>query len=313
MKFVLGIDSGGTKYLVRAQDLDGKNLAKLQGPPAAHHHMTMEQATLRINENIDACLAKFHGKREDCVYLVCGTTGIDHPEDAEALTELYKGLQGFTCPMLCLNDAVVAHHAVSNGVGALVISGTGSIAYGRNANGEEVRCGGWPPVIFGDEGSGTWISMQALRHLSMVMDGRLDKTLLSEKIVEMLGITQGEELVRVCIEIEKKQWRNPGLAIVVDEAAEAGDPYATEILQEAARCTKAMAEHVIKSLRLDVEKEFIVGAWGSAIAKSPLHLAYFTREILADFPGAIVRVSHKDAAEGACSMALEYYRQGIHE
>ncbi len=307
MRYVMGVDSGGTKYLVRAQTLKGENIAQLQGPPAAHYSMTMEQAALRVRENIDACLAKFGGKREDCECLVVGTTGLDQPEDQETVEQLYRGL--FNCPSICVNDAVVAHHAVTGGVGALVIAGTGSVAYGRNSAGQEARCGGWPPVIFGDEGSGTWISLHAISHLSRVLDGRLPADALSERVAQRLGVRRGEDLVAVCIDIENKRWTNPGLSAVVDQTASDECESAMAILYDAANHTVALADSIITRLTLYKEEPFIVGAWGSAIAKSPLHFARFSEALRDKYPNVQVRISEKDAAEGACEMARGYLRR----
>ncbi len=172
MKYILGIDSGGTKYLVRACTPEGGVVAEYVGPPAPHYRLEREEVIKRVNANIDACLAKFGGSRKECVYLVCGTTGLDTDRDQQAVDDIYKGLSGFVCPVLCVNDAQVAQFAVTGGVGAVVIAGTGSIAFGCNEKGQTARCGGWPPCIFGDEGSGSWISMRALNHLSLLMDGR---------------------------------------------------------------------------------------------------------------------------------------------
>src|SRR6185295_15070940 len=46
--------------------------------------------------------------------------------------------------------------------GVVLIAGTGSIAYGRNEEGEEDRAGGWGYLI-GDEGSAVWCGLEALR------------------------------------------------------------------------------------------------------------------------------------------------------
>ena len=132
MKYILGIDSGGTKYLVRACTPEGGVVAEYVGPPAPHYRLEREEVIKRVNANIDACLAKFGGSRKECVYLVCGTTGLDTDRDQQAVDDIYKGLSGFACPVLCVNDAQVAQFAVTGGVGAVVIAGTGSIAVGWN-------------------------------------------------------------------------------------------------------------------------------------------------------------------------------------
>ena len=93
---------------------------------------------------------------------------------------------------MCVNDAQVAQFAVTGGVGAVVIAGTGSIAFGCNEKGQTARCGGWPPCIFGDEGSGSWISMRALNHLSLLMDGRARPSILSRMLNEVLHLERKE-------------------------------------------------------------------------------------------------------------------------
>src|SRR6185437_5615243 len=51
--------------------------------------------------------------------------------------------------------------AFGDGAGVMVTAGTGSIAYGRNANGQTARAGGWGFAI-SDEGSGYWIGKTAV-------------------------------------------------------------------------------------------------------------------------------------------------------
>ena len=43
MKYILGIDSGGTKYLVRACTPEGGVVAEYVGPPAPHYRLEREE------------------------------------------------------------------------------------------------------------------------------------------------------------------------------------------------------------------------------------------------------------------------------
>lgn len=308
MKYVLGIDSGGTKYLVRACTPDGEPLAVYTGPPAGHYRFERGEALRRINENIDACLAAFGGDRADCACLVCGTTGLDSLRDQRLVDELYGSLPGLHCPVICVNDAQVAQFAVTGGVGAVVIAGTGSIAFGRNEAGETARCGGWPPCIFGDDGSGTWIARKALYHMSLLLDRRVPPSLLSERLTRELCIEKSEDLIGICIDIEHNCWRDPGVTHMVDQAAEQGDPYAAQILRDAARHTFALGDAVIQRLGLDGMPTFRIGAWGSAIVKSRLHFSEFRDLMLKKYAHAEVRIAQEDAAMGACRMAMAHLR-----
>jgi len=304
MRYVLGIDSGGTKYLVKACHLDGRVLSEHTGDPAPHYRFPRDEVIARINTNIDRCLQQFDGRRGDCVALVCGTTGIDADSDRKLVDGIYAALDGFTCPTQCVNDAEVAHFAVTGGIGAVVIAGTGSVAFGRNAVGETARSGGWPLCIFGDEGSGTWIGYQALHHLSLWFDQRVPSSVLSVRLRQVLGLQRREDLMAVCVGIERMTWDDPGLAAVVDAAARDGDPYARAIITHAAELAFELVDSVIRKLRLGSATSFRVGAWGSAIVKSQLYFASFKERLEGGYDNVEVLISDVDAATGACRMAL---------
>ena len=52
MKYILGIDSGGTKYLVRACTPEGGVVAEYVGPPAPHYRLEREEVIKRVNANM---------------------------------------------------------------------------------------------------------------------------------------------------------------------------------------------------------------------------------------------------------------------
>ena len=141
MDYVLGIDSGGTKFLVKAVGMDGRELAEYEGHPAGLYRFSRNEAVRTIQDNLEMCIGQAGLTKADCRAIVCGTTGIDSEEDRQEVEEIYRLLPGFSCPALCVNDAEVALYAVTGGTGVVVISGTGSIAFGRNSSGRTGRCG----------------------------------------------------------------------------------------------------------------------------------------------------------------------------
>ncbi len=304
MRYVLGIDSGGTHFRVRACDLDGMPLGASIGDSAAHYRFAPAEVRRRIDAGIDACLRRFGGTRADCAAIVCGSTGIDSAGDRIVVEDLYRALAGFHCPIECVNDAEVALVAATGGTGVVVIAGTGSIAFGRNSAGETARSGGWPVCVLGDEGSGAWIARRALHHLTMWFDGRVATSALTLALQHTLAVQRREQLMQVCIAVEQLTWRDPGLAAVVDAAAEQGDDAAIAVLSDAAGQTFELADTVVRALRLHELPRFTAGAWGSAIVHSRLHLAGFTQRMTEAHPTAEVRVADVDAATGACQRAL---------
>lgn len=304
MKYVIGIDGGGTKFLVRAVDVNGVLLGEYEGPTARHHNIGEEEMARRVDASVAACLAQFDGKREDCLAIAAGISGIDSDEDQAAVDGAFAAMPGFTCPINCMNDAELTHYNLTGGVGVLVIAGTGSIAFAKNRAGKSCRVGGWLYSIMSDEGSGSYITRKALHRFSRWMDGCCPKTPLITLVQERLGITTRGELMAHATEINTPPWELKSLAKEVDMAAAQGDEAAIAILNDAAACTSELATEAIRQLQLDKEDELNVGIWGSAILKSPLHKHFFEEKLKANFPQTKVLVPSKTAAEAACMLAL---------
>ena len=70
--------------------------------------------------------------------------------------------------------------------GIHVIAGTGSIGLGFDKDSYYVRSGGWHHLFGGDEGSGYWIGCQLIRHFTMQADGREEKTMMFDYILEKI-------------------------------------------------------------------------------------------------------------------------------
>lgn len=304
MDYVLGIDSGGTNYRVEAQDTDGHQLGYYVGQPANHYNFAKEEWQNRINENIDACLAQFGGQRSKVKALVCGTTGIDSDADEVMLNAFYRSLPGFACPMQVVNDAELAHYTVTGGTGVLVISGTGSIAYGRSRDGRTCRTGGWMFTIEGDEGSGTWVSRMALRQVGRYLEGAAPESPLTRAVCATLSIHTRDDLNSVALAGGQAPWGMPHLGKLVNESAEEGDVAAVKILQQAAGLIALLVEDNVAALNLtETEPDFIIGLWGSSLLYSRIMLDACRTRLQQKFPWAIIRMPNRTATEGAADWA----------
>lgn len=306
MDYVIGIDSGGTNYRVLACDLQGGTLGSYVGEPANHYNVTPEEMSRRINYSIDCCLQQFGGQRADARYLVCGTTGLDSPEDAQLLTDFYSSLPGFSCPVKVINDAELAHYTVTGGTGVLVISGTGSIAFGCTRDGRTARAGGWTFTIMGDEGSGAWVSRMALRHVGRWLDGAAQAGPMVKSVCKEMHIVSRHDLNTIAAQAGVPPWKVPQLGKLVNEAAAQGDEAALKILKEAAALVFAIVEDIAAALDLEhTEPDFKLGVWGSNILCSDIVLGEFLALAARRFPQAAVCLPELTATEGAVRMALE--------
>ena len=90
--------------------------------------------------------------------------------------------------------SIALDDAFGDGPGVLLISGTGSVAFGRGPAGATARCGGWGPVA-GDEGSGAWIGRRALSVVTAAADGREPETALTGAILTAAQVNETPDLI----------------------------------------------------------------------------------------------------------------------
>lgn len=306
MKYVIGIDSGGTHYRVMACDLLGNRLGSYTGEPANHYSLPPKEQIERINRSIDRCLAQFAGSRADACSIVCGTTGLDSDEDGRLLHRARKARKPAVNPVQVLNDAELAHYTVTGGEGVLVISGTGSIAFGKNRAGQTARTGGWMFTILGDEGSGTWVSRAALHQTARYLDGAAPAGPMVAGICEQLHIAARDDLNRIASRAGTPPWHLPPLGKLVDEAAAQGDEAARAILAKAASLVFSIVEDLAAVLNLEAtEPDFKLGVWGSTLLHSAPMLEHFRALAARRYPQAVICLPQRTALEGAADLALK--------
>src|SRR5271155_4139726 len=181
MPIYLGIDGGGTKTECALSDGDrvlGRFLAgssKLQrvGRDASIHCL---QAVVK------GALLEAKCNADDVKSAVVGMSGSsDDQVQGMVNTALEKII---SCNVNVVGDHIIAFESVFlGGPGVLIISGTGSIAFGRNERGDTARAGGWGPVV-SDEGSGDWIGRNAVASILRAHDSGLSSTKLMPRIMD---------------------------------------------------------------------------------------------------------------------------------
>ena len=161
------------------------------------------------------------------------------------MSRLCRGTQ-----VLVVNDALIALEAgAPDQPGIVLIAGTGSIAYGRDAQGRAARAGGWGHVL-GDEGSGFWLGRQALRAVLRATDLRGAKTALTPRVMAHFGVAREPELVQPVYEGGMRPKVIAALASLVGEVADAGDPVAMHIVETGAEELAGAAGSVARRLGL---------------------------------------------------------------
>jgi N-acetylglucosamine kinase-like BadF-type ATPase len=158
---VLGIDVGGTKTVCLLADDDERVIAEgrevganLQGAG----ELVLEKVLHSVMEKT------LEGTGLIPKAICLGIAGVDRASD-EAVVRSIMSRIGYKARVLVVNDALIALQAgIRDAPGIVIVSGTGSIAYGRNAHGESARAGGWGYVL-GDEGSADGAMCSAMKEV----------------------------------------------------------------------------------------------------------------------------------------------------
>ena len=301
--YVLGIDAGGTKTVALLADADGKVVGEGRAGGAnlqAHGELEVEKV---LHGVIDLAL----GARRLVPDAVClGLAGVDRESDGQIIREIMKRL-GFRAHTLIVNDALIALVAglgpgQDGGPGVVLISGTGSIAYGLNGRGLAARAGGWGSSL-GDEGSGYWIGRRALAAVVRDVDGRGPRTALTPLVLSHFSLARPEQLVAEIYDNATGRRAIASLGETVERARAEGDQVATEILREAASELALAVASVVSRLEMRGD-QFPTLLAGGILKGVPWLAAEVTRHLAEVAPRSVVTPLAVEPALGAVRLAL---------
>jgi N-acetylglucosamine kinase-like BadF-type ATPase len=241
MALYLGIDAGGTKT-DSAVSNGAELLGQATGTSCKLARVGQEKARQVLQEVIRRACESARVLARDIQHVCIGMAGASLPEAVTWAQEtIREAIPGAT--IYVAGDHVIAHRAAfGTSHGVLVVSGTGSIAFGRNQNGETARAGGWGPSV-SDEGSAFWVGREAVSAALHAYDlGRTNSLL---PLIANCWSVAPEEVVRMANAAEP---RFAELAAAVATEAENGDATARDIAERAGQELAHLADAVIKRL-----------------------------------------------------------------
>jgi N-acetylglucosamine kinase-like BadF-type ATPase len=293
MNAVLGIDGGGTR--TRASIADGERvLAHAESGSIKRLRVGAEAA----EENLRALLKD--------VYAQAGVTGVRAasagvasaamPGTTKWITAIFRDF-GVERSEVVGDEVIALDAAFQGGPGILQIAGTGSNTIGRAPDGSRECAGGWSSRL-GDEGSGYWIGLHAVRRALKAHD-REEPTRVLETVGEIWGTATLEELVNLGDSTPGPDFA--ALAPAIHSLAEAGDAVALGVLRQAAA---DLVEDVLLVRAKLRRKHGIAGevpvAWtGGVVEKMTLVREAFFAGLHAAAPGMPVGREAAVSLEGA--------------
>jgi N-acetylglucosamine kinase-like BadF-type ATPase len=307
MDYVLGVDGGGTKTLARITDMEGKTVAESLAGSGNFKSVGKETAIKNIERVVTESISKIADLEGFSFNNACfGLSGLDSPKDKNTYLELIKGSripQFLKKEILICNDSKIGLLAGSDEKNAImIICGTGSNCYGINEHGEEAKANGWD-YILGDEGSGFSIGLKALKSVMRHYDGRGNSTLLSNNILEALGLEDIPELIEWTYQEPFGVDRFAALAKIVCKTAAEGDKRCQDILVEEAQEASLTVGTVVKKLELE-KKKFDLVLVGSVFRCERYFKDIFEKMLKTRFTKICFKPLTEKPVKGAIKLAL---------
>lgn len=233
MKYIIGIDSGGTHIVGQALEKSGKVIFQTQSGPG---NIFLDEAT--TYQNLTTVITEIfaHLDRTDCQHILMGIAGVETTNNANEVAAAFT--QKFGVKTDVISDAQLA---LLNGLegqdGTLVIAGTGSVVYGRQ-NKQLIRYGGWG-FLLGDTGSAYKITEQAMK-LVLRQHDLQQSSELTVPLLQAFGTTDVKKAVQKYYALSRKNIA--AVAVQVAQLAENGSQEAQQVLTDQAT---ALAEEVL--------------------------------------------------------------------
>jgi N-acetylglucosamine kinase-like BadF-type ATPase len=261
---VLGIDGGGTR--TRAAIFEGeKQLAFTEMGSIKR----LRVGPVVAEENLRALLAE--------VYRQAGVKGV-RAASAGVASAAMPGVPEWIKAVFAdcgversevVGDEVIALDAAfKGGPGILQIAGTGTNCIGRAPDGGRESAGGWSSRL-GDEGSGYWIGLHAVRRALHAYD-REEPTRVLDVVGQIWGTKGIDELVNLGDSTPGPDFA--ALSPAISQLAEEGDAVALGVLNQAAQDLVETILLVRSKLRRkhNLTQEVPVAWIGSVIGKARL-------------------------------------------
>ena len=293
MALVLGIDGGGTR--TRASIVEGERVvAFAEGGSIKRLRVGASVAEENLRKVLSEVYRQAGGPRVEAA--TAGVASATMPGVKEWITAVFRDF-GIERSEIVGDEVIALDAAFRGGPGILQIAGTGSNCVGRAPDGQRECAGGWSSRL-GDEGSGYWIGLHAVRRALRAYD-REEPT----HVLEMVGCIWGTKTIEELVNLGDS---TPGpdfaaLAPAIDKLAEEGDAVCEGVLEQAAA---DLADFVLLVRAKLLRKHALTGevpvAWiGSVIGKSRMVREGFVARLKAAVPEMPVGAKEVVGIEGA--------------
>lgn len=290
----VGVDAGGTKT-VAAVSKDGALLREAEGPAG-------NVTTLGVDDAADVIVRvvrdALQGAHPDAIHV--GAAGAGRPRVAEELRALLGS--AFRGARVAVGDdaAIALRAAIPEGDGAVLVAGTGSVAYAEHGT-RRHRAGGLG-YLAGDEGSAFWIGLQAVKLYGRVLDGRAQRDETTDLAARALGAPDRDGLIAALYDRDLVPATIAALAPSIVAFAGKGNRASTKIVQQAALELGELLKATLRAVGL-LDASPQVALAGGLLGENSLLTFLLETRLNGDVPGIALVKRAGPPARGALRLA----------
>lgn len=250
-KYYLGVDGGGSKTTAVVFNSKGEFICKACGESINYYSVGLENARNAM-ANIINSLSQ---KEFDCA--VIGMSALAERATEEETKRFCEGIINSKKTIMD-SDLFVALEAMEyENECAVIISGTGSMAVCRDADGAIRHAGGFG-YILGDEGSGYSIGINAIKTAIRAAENCAPATMLTKCCIDFFAVNDIYGLIDLFYEKTVSRKTIASFAAEVMKCAESNDETAKSIIRSEAKLLSETALSLIKNKNAKIP----VGLWG---------------------------------------------------
>ena len=305
VKYVLGLDQGGSKTHAVVADMEGNILGIGCGAGACHSVIGLEAAAAAIYDASMQAMSAAGITAEQIDVVGAGLTGVDWPHETQLLRQAVSDTLSIPQEkIIVVNDCLIALRAgTSKPSGCILCAGSGLNCAVRHPDGREYTFGFY--IEDGCQG-GSALGMRTLQAVFDAEAGLCAETALTEKVLRYMACSNVDEMLFKHVTCGLGPDRILRLPPVLEEAALEGDEVAKGILRVYAR---DIARYVVVGLRrfdmLNLDMEVVLS--GSIFkCRAPELIDTVTDVILSNAPNVTILESIYEPVIGAMLLALDH-------
>jgi N-acetylglucosamine kinase-like BadF-type ATPase len=265
--YYIGVDGGGTKTTFTMIDNKGVKVAQYTTKTSHYEQIGFNGVESVLREGLNKLIEISGIEKIDIKSAFLGLPGYGEVKSVAVkidniVNNVFKDIKSKVG-----NDVEVGlAGSLAGKEGINIVSGTGSIALGRDSKGNTTRCGGWGDYI-GDEGSAHWIGKKTIEVFSKESDKRLERGLIYKNIKSKLNINDDFDIIDYVLNnIKKDRTKIAQFSKICFESAKLNDKNALDIFNEAGYELSLLVKMIINEL--DFNGEEILISYSGGVFKS---------------------------------------------